>query len=82
MSKTTAEKVIQIIADHLDIAPELITPESRFDEDLGCDSLDEIELVTCIEEEFGIELHDDALEGIKTVVQAVELVDKSQREFA
>ena len=50
----------QVVSDHLCVDPEKVTPEAKFLDDLGADSLDEVELVMAFEEEFGVEIPDDA----------------------
>ncbi len=68
------EKVKQVIAEKLDIEPEKITPEARFIEDLGADSLDIVELIMGLEDEFGLEISDEEAEKIQTVADAVEFI--------
>ena len=60
-------QVKQIVVDHLGIDDSKVTPESKFIDDLGADSLDTVELVMAFEEKFGIESPDDAAETIQTV---------------
>lgn len=64
---TVAERVIKIVADHMLFDPSDVTPEKNLVDDLGADSLDAVELVMSIEEEFGVELDDDTMEVTKTV---------------
>ncbi len=64
-------KVKSIIADQLGVGEDEIKPESSFIEDLGADSLDIVELVMAMEEEFGFEIPDDQAEKIRTVGDAV-----------
>ncbi|ERM92437.1 MAG: Acyl carrier protein [Caldanaerobacter subterraneus] len=66
------EKVRNIIAEQLGIDPEEITMESSFIDDLGADSLDIVELIMALEEEFDIEIPDEDAEKIKTVGDVVE----------
>lgn len=73
----TAERVKKIVAEHLNVEPEKITEEAKFIEDLGADSLDTVELVMAFEEEFGIEIPDDAAESITTFGDAVKYIDKA-----
>ncbi len=61
------EKIKEIIADQLGVELEKITPEAKFVEDLGADSLDVVELIMAFEEEFGIEIPDEDAEKIQTV---------------
>lgn len=75
--QTNQERVIQILTDQLGLEPGTVTPEKRLQEDLGCDSLDEVELVMAIEDEFGLEIPDDDIQGLVTTVQDVlNYVDK------
>ena len=68
------EKVKQIIVDQLGIAPDQVKPEGSFIKDLGADSLDIVELVMAIKEEFEIEIPDEEAEKIKTVQDAVNYI--------
>lgn len=70
------QKVKEIIADRLGVDPDEITPEASFVEDLGADSLDTVELVMALEEEFGIEIPDEDAEKIQTVGDAIEYIQK------
>ncbi|MBR2738319.1 MAG: acyl carrier protein [Lachnospiraceae bacterium] len=70
------EKVRDIIADQLSIDPAQIVPEATFTEDLGADSLDAVEMVMAVEEEFDISVPDEALESIKTVGDLLALVEE------
>ncbi|MEN3044097.1 MAG: acyl carrier protein [Candidatus Hydrothermales bacterium] len=63
-----------IIVEELNVTPEQVTMEARFQEDLGADSLDVVELVMKIEEKFGIEVPDEDAEKIRTVKDAVEYI--------
>ena len=58
----------------LSVEEDAVTPEAKFGDDLDADSLDLVELVMALEEEFGVEVPEDELEGIETVGQAYELV--------
>lgn len=73
-----AERVKKIVVDHLNVDPEKVKEGSSFIEDLGADSLDTVELVMAFEEEFGIEIPDDAAESIVTVGDAVKFIEKAQ----
>ena len=68
------QKVKNIIADQLGVGEEEIKPTSSFIEDLGADSLDIVELVMAMEEEFEVEIPDEEAENIKTVQDAVNYV--------
>ena len=72
------ERVIDIVASQLGASKDQITPETSFIKDLGADSLDTVELVMELEEEFDITIPDDAGEKIQTVGQAVEFIEKQQ----
>ncbi|AFE07957.1 acyl carrier protein [Corallococcus exiguus] len=77
MSTTATDvetKIKSIIADQLGVGEDEIKPESSFIEDLGADSLDIVELVMAMEEEFEVEIPDDEAENIKTVGDAVNYV--------
>jgi acyl carrier protein len=74
----TAERVKKIVVEHLNVDAEKVTDSASFIEDLGADSLDTVELVMAFEEEFGIEIPDDAAESIVTVGDAVKFIEKSQ----
>ena len=72
------ERVIDIVAEQLGVDKEKITAETSFVNDLGADSLDTVELVMELEEEFDITIPDDAAEKIQTVGQAVQFIEASQ----
>ena len=71
------EAMTDIVAEQLGVDKEKITPETSFVNDLGADSLDTVELVMELEEEFDINIPDDAAEKIQTVGQAVEYIESS-----
>ena len=73
----TAERVKKIVVEHLIVDADKVTDTASFIEDLGADSLDTVELVMAFEEEFGIEIPDDAAESIVTVGDAVKYIDKA-----
>jgi acyl carrier protein len=68
-------RVKAIIAEQLGVKPEEVTPEASFVEDLGADSLDTVELVMALEEEFGIEIPDEDAEKMTTVGDAVKYIE-------
>jgi acyl carrier protein len=72
-----AERVKKIVVEHLNVEEAKVVPQASFIEDLGADSLDTVELVMAFEEEFGIEIPDDAAESIVTVGNAVEYIEKA-----
>lgn len=74
--KDTFEKVKAITVDQLSVAPGDVKMDSTFIDDLGADSLDIVELIMAFEEEFNTEIPDDVAEKIRTVRDAVELLDK------
>ena len=69
-----ADKVKKIVVEHLGVEEAKVTPEASFIDDLGADSLDTVELVMAFEEEFGIEIPDDAAETIQTFGDAVKFI--------
>ncbi|MBX9726267.1 MAG: acyl carrier protein [Rickettsiales bacterium] len=73
----TAARVKKIVVEHLGVEEAKVTPEANFIDDLGADSLDTVELVMAFEEEFGVEIPDDAAEKIQTVSNAIEFIDKN-----
>lgn len=73
-----AAKVKEIIVENLGVTPEQVTPEASFIEDLGADSLDTVELVMALEEEFNIQIPDEEAEKITTVQQAVDYIIKKK----
>lgn len=72
------EKVKSIVADQLDVEEEKVTAEASITEELGADSLDVVDLVMSIEEEFDIEIPDEAVENIKTVGDIVSYIESNQ----
>jgi acyl carrier protein len=73
----TAERVKKIVVEHLNVEADKVVPGASFIDDLGADSLDTVELVMAFEEEFGIEIPDDAAESIVTVGDAVKYIDQA-----
>jgi acyl carrier protein len=67
-------KVCAILADNLSIPLEQVTPQARFQEDLDADSLDLVEAVLALEEEFNVTIPEEEMEGVRTVGQAIQLV--------
>jgi acyl carrier protein len=72
------DKIKDVVADKLDADPGDIAVESRFIEDLGADSLDVVELIMGLEDEFGVEISDEEAEGIRTVGDAVRFITDKQ----
>ena len=77
MTDTIFEKVKKIVIENLGVDESKITESSSFVEDLGADSLDQVELVMAFEEEFGIEIPDDVAEKITTVQKAVDYIEQN-----
>ena len=75
------ERVRKIVIEHLDADPEKVTEKASFIDDLGADSLDNVELVMAFEEEFDIEIPDDAAEHIQTVGDAVKFIGETSGPF-
>ena len=74
----TADRVKKIVVEHLGVETEKVTEEASFIDDLGADSLDIVELVMAFEEEFGVEIPDDAAEKITTVKDAITYIDSNK----
>jgi acyl carrier protein len=72
-----ADRIKKIVVEHLDVDAEKVTEKASFIDDLGADSLDNVELVMAFEEEFGVEIPDDAAETIQTVGDAISFVEKA-----
>lgn len=80
---TIEERVKKIITEELGVSEDKVTPEAKFTDDLGADSLDQVELIMRFEEEFGVEIPDDDTEKIATVKDAVEYMSaKAEAEEA
>ena len=73
----TQDRVQKIVVEHLGVEADKVKPEASFIDDLGADSLDTVELVMAFEEEFGIEIPDDAAETIQTVGDAISFIEKA-----
>ena len=74
-----ADRVKNIVVKHLGVDADKVKQEASFIDDLGADSLDTVELVMAFEEEFGIEIPDDAAEHIQTVGDAVKFIEKNKK---
>jgi len=74
----TSDRVKKIVVEHLGVEPEKVNEHASFIDDLGADSLDIVELVMAFEEEFGVEIPDDAAEKIGTVGDAITYIDEHQ----
>lgn len=75
---SVAERVKKIIVDQLGVNAEQVTEEASFIDDLGADSLDTVELVMALEEEFGMEIPDEEAEKISTVKSAIDYIEKNK----
>jgi acyl carrier protein len=71
------EKVKKIICEQLDVSEEDVVPEASFVDDLGADSLDQVELIMAMEEEFGISIPDEDAEKIVTVQDAIDYIERA-----
>lgn len=74
-----AEKVKELVAEQLGIAKDTVNVESNIIEDLGADSLDVIEMLMTLEEEFGVTIPDDKINQIKTVGQIIEMIEEAKK---
>ena len=74
------DRVKKIIVDQLGVEEDLVTPEASFVDDLGADSLDTVELVMALEEEFGIEIPDEEAEKSTRVKEATEYIEKHAKK--
>ena len=77
MSENNADRVKKIIISQLNVSEEQVTPEASFIDDLGADSLDQVELVMALEEEFGTEIPEEAAEKLQSVGSVIEYVEKN-----
>ncbi len=74
--KSVQDRVKEIIVEQLGVNPDQVTPEAKFIEDLGADSLDTVELVMAFEEEFGAEIPDEDAEKMQTVGDVVKYIEE------
>ena len=77
MSEKNADRVKKIIISQLNVSEEQVTPDASFIDDLGADSLDQVELVMALEEEFGTEIPEEAAEKLQSVGSVIEYVEKN-----
>ncbi len=73
------DKITEIIVEQLGVKSEEVVPEASFVDDLGADSLDTVELVMALEEEFGIEIPDEDAEKIQTVGDAIKYISQKSQ---
>jgi acyl carrier protein len=78
--KSIEQKVKEIIVEQLGVNPEQVTPEAKFIEDLGADSLDTVELVMALEEEFGQEIPDEEAEKLQSVGDVIKYIEENQQK--
>ncbi|MBW1763998.1 MAG: acyl carrier protein [Deltaproteobacteria bacterium] len=72
------EKIVKIICEQLDVPEEDVTPSAAFVDDLGADSLDQVELIMAMEEEFDVSIPDDDAEKIATVQNAIDYIKNAK----
>jgi len=75
---SVADKVKEIVVQQLGVAEDQVVPEAKFIEDLGADSLDQVELVMALEEEFGADIPDEEAEKLTTVADAIRYIESVQ----
>ena len=78
--KTTEQRVKDIIVEQLGVNADQVTPDAKLIEDLGADSLDTVELVMALEEEFGHEIPDEEAEKLQSVGDVIKYIEDSQRK--
>ena len=74
-----AEKVKKIVVEQLGVSEDQVTEDAKFIEDLGADSLDQVELVMALEEEFGADIPDEDAEKLTTVGDAIKYIEEKQK---
>ncbi len=75
---TTADRVNEIVIEQLGVSPEQVTPQAKFVDDLGADSLDTVELIMALEEAFEIEIDDEDAEKLQTVADATKYIEDNK----
>ena len=78
--KTTEQRVKEIIVEQLGVNADQVTADAKFIEDLGADSLDTVELVMALEEEFGHEIPDDEAEKLQSVGDVIKYIDDTRQQ--
>jgi len=81
-SNTVQQRVNDILAEQLGVESATLTPEANLVDDLGADSLDVVELVMALEEEFGVEIPDEEVENIRTIRDVVEYIGRNAAAVA
>ena len=79
--KSIEQKVKEIIVEQLGVNADQVTPDAKFIEDLGADSLDTVELVMALEEEFGQEIPDEEAEKLQSVGDVIKYIEDSQQKY-
>jgi len=79
MAGSIEDRVKEIICEQLGVSAEEVTPQASFIEDLGADSLDLVELVMALEEEYSVEISDEDAEKIRTVNDVLEYINKQKK---
>ena len=77
--KTIEQRVKDIIVDQLGVNADQVTPEAKFIEDLGADSLDTVELIMALEEEFNLEVPDEEAEKLQSVGDVIKYIEENQK---
>ena len=77
--KSIEQRIKDIIVEQLGVNADQVTPEAKFIEDLGADSLDTVELVMALEEEFGLEIPDEEADKLQTVGDVIKYVEDQQK---
>ena len=72
-----SDRVKGIVVDQLGVSADQVTPEAKFIEDLGADSLDQVELIMALEEEFGADIPDEKAEQLTTVQDAIKYIEEN-----
>jgi len=78
MATELEEKITKVIVEKLGVTADKVVPEARFVEDLGADSLDQVELVMALEDEFNLEIPDEDAEKLKSVIEVLNYVKSKQ----
>jgi len=78
MATELEEKITKVIVEKLGVTADKVVPEARFVEDLGADSLDQVELVMALEDEFNLEISDEDAEKLKSVIEVLNYVKSKQ----
>ena len=76
---TTAERVTEIVVEQLGVSADQVSPAAKFVDDLGADSLDTVELIMALEEEFGIEIDDEDAEKLQTVEEVIKYIENNKQ---